>query len=67
MMSLYPIYMHVVERLETLDHFLWCSNSVATKLGNSKRSIKFYQCGDNPLNKMTTAEAIRSLVLLLSK
>ncbi|PHT46332.1 ABC transporter G family member 11 [Capsicum baccatum] len=47
------------------DHFLRCVNSDFDKVKATLRgSIKKtnFRCGDYPLNKMTTAEAIRSLV-----
>ncbi|XP_069154909.1 ABC transporter G family member 11 isoform X1 [Solanum lycopersicum] len=45
------------------DHFLRCSNSDFDKVKATLRdSIKFDQYNDDPLNKMTTVEAIRSLV-----
>ncbi|KAF3636322.1 ABC transporter G family member 11 [Capsicum annuum] len=47
------------------DHFLRCVNSDFDKVKATLRgSIKKtnFRCGDDPLNKMTTAEAIRSLV-----
>ncbi|MCD9560732.1 ABC transporter G member 11 [Datura stramonium] len=45
------------------DHFLRCINSDFDKVKATLRGpIKFDQYNDDPLNKMTTAEAIRSLV-----
>ncbi|KAK4719555.1 hypothetical protein R3W88_017893 [Solanum pinnatisectum] len=45
------------------DHFLRCSNSDFDKVKTTLAdSIKFDQYSDDPLNKMTTVEAIRSLV-----
>nr|XP_025887520.1 ABC transporter G family member 11-like [Solanum lycopersicum] len=45
------------------DHFLRCSNSDFDKVKATLRElIKFNQYNDDPLNKMTTAEVIRSLV-----
>ncbi|KAK4370784.1 hypothetical protein RND71_010259 [Anisodus tanguticus] len=47
------------------DHFLRCINSDFDKVKATLRgSIKFGQCNDDPIDKMTTAEAIRILILI---